>query len=266
MDLLEVHPHIGVLHRVVEGSITRKHHEALIARASSGLIYILEGEMRYRFADGASFIAKEGDVLFLMAGSLYSMELLTARYRFIFANFDFVEGTPAMDSATFPMQNARATESQFRRMLEKWRLQKPGVKEDCLSILYAVYAELLRSRTAAYIPVTKRTRLDAALQFISDNFSDENLKIADAAKVADMGESHFRRLFKSAYAVSPVKYICLLRINRAKEYIRYSGDSFSEIAQKCGFASVYYFSRIFKKEAGCTPGEYRARYKGFPDL
>lgn len=266
MDLLEIHPHIGDFYQVVEGSITRKYHPAVFERPNAGLIYILEGEMRYRFADESTLVASAGDILFLARDSLYSMELLQSPYRFIFANFDFADGSPALESATFPMQNARAVESQFRRMLEKWRLQKPGVTEDCLSILYALHAEMQRSRTAAYIPVAKRTRLDAALQFISENFADENLKIADAAKVAGMGESHFRRLFKSAYAVSPVKYISLLRINRAKEYIRYSGDSFSEIAQKCGFASVYYFSRIFKKEAGCTPGEYRAKHKDFPEV
>ena len=200
-------------------------------------------------------------MLFLQRDSLYSMELLQAPFRFIFANFDFWDLDTRYECAVYPMQNARSVESQFRRMLEKWRLQKPGATEDCLSILYAVYAELIRSRTAAYIPIAKRNRLDAALQYISENFTSEALKVEDAAKAAGMGESHFRRLFKNAYSVSPIKYISLLRVNRAKEYIRYTNDSFSEIAQNCGFASVYYFSRIFKKEAGCTPGEYRAKHK-----
>lgn len=266
MELLDLRPRIGTFYRVVEGTIDRAFIPAVAPRPTSGLIFILEGSMRYRFTDESELVATEGDILFLARGSFYSMELVTGPYRFIFANFDFVDGTENLHSSVFSMQNARVMESQFRRMLEKWRLQKPGAEEDCLSILYAVYAELLRQRTAAYIPATKRTRLDAALQYISDNFANEGLKVEDAAKAAGMGESHFRRLFKSAYAVSPIKYICLLRVNRAKEYIRYSSDSFAEIAQNCGFASVYYFSRIFKKEAGCTPGEYRAKHKEFPEI
>ncbi len=266
MELLDLRPRVDAFHQVVEGSIGRKFHPAINPRRSSGFIFILEGSMRYRFSDETEFVATAGDVLFLARGALYSMTLEKGTYRFIFANFDFVPGTPDLQSSVFPMMNARVMESQFRRMLERWRLQKPGAVEDCLSILYAVYAELLRQRTAAYIPVLKRSRLDAALQYISDNFANEGLKVEDAAKAAGMGESHFRRLFKSAYGVSPIKYISLLRVNRAKEYIKYSSDSFAEIAQNCGFASVYYFSRIFKKEAGCTPGEYRTKHKDFHEI
>lgn len=265
IKLCDSRPSVKRFHQVVESSIVRRFYpEKKIGRRSDSFIYITDGKMRYRFADGSILEASVGDVLFLARGSVYSMELLADCYKFVFADFDF-DDECCPESAIFPMQSFRGIESQFRRMLEKWRLQKPAVNEDCMAILYSIYAEILRAQSAAYVPLAKRVRLDAAVQFISENFADENLTVESVANTAAMSESHFRRLFKSTYQVSPVKYINLIRINRAKELIRYSGTSFSQIALETGFANLYYFSRMFKKEVGCTPSEYREAYSEYQE-
>lgn len=242
------------------------HPQKPTGRATDGFVYILAGKMRYRFSNGRMLDASEGDILFLTQGSKYSMELLEGVYRFIFVNFSCipVEGVRLQD-AVFPMQKSRGVENLFHRMLEKWRLQKPAVREDTMSILYAIYAEILRVQSAAYIPLTKRKQLDLAVQYISENFADEGLDVDRVAEVAGMSASHFRRIFKSTYQLSPIKYINSVRLSRAKEMIRYSSASFSEIANKTGFANLYYFSRIFKKEIGCTPSEYREEYSRYQE-
>ncbi|MBQ6892793.1 MAG: helix-turn-helix transcriptional regulator [Clostridia bacterium] len=262
IELCEARPHIIRLHRVVEGSLQKKFYPSKPqGRISDGFIYILEGKARYGFSD-YSFEVSTGEVMLLCHGSMYSINILSDNYKYIFVDFDFGEN---VKSDIFSMTNVKGIESMFRRMLEKWRLQKPAAREDCMAILYSVYAEVVRAKQAVYIPSSRRRQLDSALQYISENFNNEGLTVESVAETAGMSESHFRRLFKSAYQLSPVKYINLMRVNRAKELIRYSTYSFSQIALETGFANVYYFSRIFKKEVGCTPSEYRAVYSEYQE-
>ena len=264
-NLCTARPHIADFYRVVEGSLLKRvYPKKPQGRRSDGFIYILEGTAHYEFAD-FSFDVSAGDLMFLSSGSVYSIDVASAEYRFIFANFDF--GTDMnIKSTVFRMSNTKGIESMFRRMLEKWRLRKPAAKEECMSILYAVYAEIIRLDGQAYIPSQRIKQLDRAVQFISENFAREDLTTEEIARTADMSESHFRRLFKIAYGLSPIKYINILRIERAKELIRYTNESFSDIATVVGFANLYYFSRMFKKEVGCTPSEFKDEYSEYQKM
>lgn len=263
--LCKERPRICEFHQAVEGII---HKQFLPAkqngRGSDAFIYIIEGETVYRFEDG-EFSVKAGDVLFLAKNGVYSMDVQSEAYRFIFADFDFSSAAPCK-CEVFAMQNSRVIESMFRRMLEKWRQKRTAAEEDCLAILYSVYAEIIRGENSAYMPNSKRVRLESAVQYISENFTNEDLTVESVASAALMSESHFRRLFKIAYRVSPIKYINLMRIERAKELIRYTNESFSDIAAAVGFANLYYFSRMFKKEVGCTPSEYKDEYSEYQKI
>ncbi|MBQ9134146.1 MAG: helix-turn-helix domain-containing protein [Clostridia bacterium] len=259
VKLTELRPRILNFYNIREGIIQRAAYPMkTVGRKSDAFIYILEGSMRYRFAD-REFVSKAGDILYLAAGSLYAMENMEQTYRYICADFTFAlpDGmSPASDS--HPMQNPKFIESLFRKMLENWILQKPCATEDCLSILYAVYAEILRLESASYVPISKRRILENAVLYIAEHLSDEELSVPEIADSVNMSESYFRRLFDEVYSVSPVQYINTLRINHAKELIRCTDESFTAIAAKVGFSNVYYFSRMFKKKAGCTPSEYRS--------
>lgn len=263
--LCQTRPLISEFYRAVEGVIHKRFLPAKPhGRKSDAFIYILDGSCVYSF-ENEEFTVKSGDVLFLAKGNIYSMDVQSDEYRFIFADFEFAATDPCMHEA-FEMQNARGIESMFRRILEKWRQKRPAAKEDCLAILYSIYAEIIKSESAEYLPASKRAKLEGAMQFIADNFSKEELTVENAAHAAGMSESHFRRLFKSAYHLSPIKYINLMRIERAKELIRYTNESFSDIATDVGFANLYYFSRMFKKEVGCTPSEYKEEYSEYQKI
>lgn len=76
------------------------------------------------------------------------------------------------------------------------------------------------------------------------------------------GEHHvsyvwFRKVFKEITGTSPGQYHLQVRIAQAARMLRETGLSVSEIAWKSGFASEFYFSRIFKKKMGCSPSSYR---------
>ncbi len=67
---------------------------------------------------------------------------------------------------------------------------------------------------------------------------------------------YFRKLFAATYGTLPIAYVHQLRIKKAKEMLMSDYGSITEIALSVGYASVYDFSRAFKKHTGVPPSRY----------
>jgi len=71
---------------------------------------------------------------------------------------------------------------------------------------------------------------------------------------------YLTRLFKEQFGISVNHYLLQVRTTQAKQLLRFSDLSIEEIGQKCGIKDPNYFSRMFKKMEGSTPGEYRRKW------
>jgi len=89
--------------------------------------------------------------------------------------------------------------------------------------------------------------------------------VADAIDFAslsrELGVSYttFRRKFKQQTGAAPAQFQNAIRINLARELLRASELSISEIAARTGFETVFYFSRLFKLKTGKNPSAFRAQ-------
>ena len=99
-------------------------------------------------------------------------------------------------------------------------------------------------------------RLRVMLNFIQEHFN-EDVTTAMIARSAMLSESECQRCFKRMMQTSPIKYLRRLRIQRSAELLADKSLKISDIALKCGFQDMSYFSNVFKKLCGKTPGEYR---------
>lgn len=70
-------------------------------------------------------------------------------------------------------------------------------------------------------------------------------------------KSHIKTLFKRNTGFSIMDYYTHLKIERAKILIKEDELSVSDIAELLGYASIHYFSRVFKLKVGMSPTEYR---------
>ncbi len=80
---------------------------------------------------------------------------------------------------------------------------------------------------------------------------------SDVAQRIHMSRSYFNQCFKDIVGDSFGNYLRFIRINKAKEYLMQSNKSIQWIAWHTGYEDEKYFSRIFKKEIGVIPSDYR---------
>lgn len=99
-------------------------------------------------------------------------------------------------------------------------------------------------------------RLRQVTQYVEDNLGYD-ICIADLAKVAEMSDFHFTRMFKQSTGVTPYRYILQRRIQRARELLARSAMSLHEVAAHAGFGDQAHLSTVFKKTTGMTPKQFR---------
>ena len=76
------------------------------------------------------------------------------------------------------------------------------------------------------------------------------------AFVTDLSVVYFRKLFKDIMGISPIKYVQLFKIKKAKEMLISDYSSIGNIALMLGFSNIYDFSRTFKTHTGISPKKY----------
>lgn len=77
------------------------------------------------------------------------------------------------------------------------------------------------------------------------------------AREAGLSAGHFTRTFKAVTGQSPKDFLLRTRITRAQYYLRETDLTISEIADRLGYADVFFFSRQFKQKTGTPPLRYR---------
>ncbi len=132
-------------------------------------------------------------------------------------------------------------------------LKKPSEKK----MLPASETPAQQGRPSSRVTLGQYHKIQQALHFINNNYRS-NIRLGSVATEAGMSPSHFSRIFKKVMGLSYQDYLNSRRITKAKNLLRTSPRSISEIAVSLGFADTTGFGRIFKKLTGQTPSAYRS--------
>lgn len=95
-----------------------------------------------------------------------------------------------------------------------------------------------------------------ALEYIRNHYASP-MKISEIASVCHISESHFRRLFEESIGMTPVEYLNQVRVRKACDLIKKTGNSMEEIAVKVGFTTTSTFNRNFKRITGTSPYQWK---------
>lgn len=130
------------------------------------------------------------------------------------------------------------------------------------AIVYNLIASLVTAGITKDNSNLKYKKIESAVIYLNNNIYNPGLSVENIAQKSDISVKHFRNIFKEIYGLSPVKYITEKRLEKSMELLCYSEYSINEIAEIVGFNSTIYFDRVFKKNFGMTPNEYRESISG----
>lgn len=113
------------------------------------------------------------------------------------------------------------------------------------------------------VPYRRSRNIDAAkrmMLYIRQHLAD-TITVKELADAAFLSQRECYRIFRDCLHTTPVNYIIACRLQEAGRLLTASDLSVTEIAYACGFGSGSYFSRVFTREKGCTPNEYRTNWQ-----
>ncbi|QIZ65955.1 response regulator transcription factor [Geobacillus subterraneus] len=99
-------------------------------------------------------------------------------------------------------------------------------------------------------------KIGKAKDYIDRHYA-EPLTLEEVAEHVGMSPYYFSKLFKEHFGITFIDYVTNVRIERAKEALVRTDCSLKEICFSVGYNDPNYFSRVFKKQTGWSPSEYR---------
>ena len=146
------------------------------------------------------------------------------------------------------MQNPEPIYKDYQKLTEFFLFSNKQL--DIYITFYNIVKRIVRE------PIPQSHSLQLALNYIENHISNPELSNSLIAQNSHISEVYFRKLFSEKYRISPKQYILDIRIQKAKQLLTDSSLSVSSISEKCGFSSVYTFSRCFKEKTGISPTVY----------
>ncbi len=146
----------------------------------------------------------------------------------------------------------------FMQMIQELQL----CKEDYEELLVHYFMELLIMihRLLTDKPKKKNILLmqdmDDAVSYFHQNYN-KTISIKDYATEHNMSPGWFIQNFRAYTKNTPAQYLLSLRITNAKDLLEKTSYNVSEISNIVGYDNPLYFSRLFKKQCGYSPSEYR---------
>lgn len=96
-------------------------------------------------------------------------------------------------------------------------------------------------------------------QWIAEHYRGR-APVAAMAEMSGLPERSFKRRFKQATGMSPLEYVHTLRIEEAKHMLESGDASVEAIANDVGYEDAGFFGRLFRRNVGLSPNEYRKRF------
>ncbi len=160
----------------------------------------------------------------------------------------------------------------LKKRKERLRLERKAAQEKIsayIDTIYSLEEQIKRNRTALLVAETMPKQEDEApetdvsdeflrkaLLAVQKNIDDPEFGIDGLCDALYMSRSNVYRKIKSLTGQKPSEFIRLIKLKYALRLLQDGRFTVSEVADKAGFSSLSYFSRIFKEEFGVQPSKY----------
>lgn len=257
--------------------ISDKMREEKQIHQSVTLLFALEGKLDVSVENKISHM-KEEDILIINAGKHYSYQAATS-VLFMILHIDYQMLSEKMHSSEVVFwcdssidKNTRYDELRalIRTMLNHY-VEVKDYSESfcCLSDGYAIINQLVANYMIQNINpgspdggVKYDDRIQRINDYINMNY-DQDISMKELSEKLYLSNGYLSRFFKKNYGLSFANYLSNVRVFHAADDLIYTDSPITRIAYNNGFTSAALFNKIFKKNYGVTPSEYR--YSKQPD-
>ena len=98
-------------------------------------------------------------------------------------------------------------------------------------------------------------------QWLAEHY-DQPHPVAAMTRMSGLSERSFKRRFRQATGMTPMTYVQNLRLEEAKQYLECSDEPVEFVATAVGYEDASFFNRLFRRQVGLTPIQYRRRFGG----
>lgn len=242
--------------------------------------HIVSGEVELSITD-KTYVLKAGEACFVNSNiiSKYTYPVRTKLQTHFFhpvflsghykSIFETKYVNPVLQNKKVKIVTFKGDTEEQKLILEKLKelgeLQKQKDVElqtrNKITEIWLLLIEEINNRTSedVQIPSVARERLFSMMQFIHSNYADK-ITLEDIANSATISSRECLRCFNLCLRETPIEYLTNYRINMAKELLKNTNKSITDIAFETGFSNAAYFTKVFKQTRQITPKEYRKLY------
>ncbi len=171
---------------------------------------------------------------------------------------DLLKRYPLPEKRAFNIGNSFLLKNCTKKIEEELLLKQAGYEEIISSSITETIINMHRSYQRQQLFHSPMYRIDTAREAFMRH-PEKDWSLQDMAALCDYSVSRFCSLYCQRFGCSPKADLLSQRMNLAKQMLLYSEFTVTEIADRCGFKSIYYFSKYFKEQEGCSPREYAGR-------
>ncbi|WP_179014916.1 AraC family transcriptional regulator [Paenibacillus sp. 79R4] len=235
--------------------------------AFPGFVFPLRGEAEFVF-NGTPYLLTPGNVVHGGANMKLDRKVIgNDRWEYLLIHYRLC--IPEPPSFSLQKTHFQLSPGQSPRLMELlkllWRLSRqPGG-------ITAFQTETLFRRVLEELFICVRNQSndgDQALfeqisNYIHEHYMDA-LTVRALAEQNDINENRLFYVFKKYTGMGPGNYLMAYRLNQAKDSLLASDAPIGEVATCVGYADALYFSRLFRKQFGVSPGEFRIKLRNNP--
>ncbi|MDR0376217.1 MAG: helix-turn-helix domain-containing protein [Spirochaetaceae bacterium] len=137
------------------------------------------------------------------------------------------------------------------------RIQDVQNIEELTDVLHTI-VETMSKQIFSFRGIRHAAALRKAERFIYENYN-RKISLKEIASASGLSAPYFSTIFKEEMGENLSTYLSRLRVEKAYHLLTETTMTLSEIAESCGFEDQSWFSKIFKKISGTSPGKYRTQ-------
>ena len=220
--------------------------------------YIIKGSAEYTI-DGVKYLVSSGDLVCTQKGSRKSAVTFPDDLMECFS----VSGSVTdINNSDVPMPLPTVSHigvhqdiiNMYKNLYSEWIMREPGYMLKTRAMYMMIIQKLYVIVNINKNDINFDKRIKKALRYITEHY-DKQLTISDVAGTLGLNKQYFGNLFKSVTGQTFRQYLTMVRVNCAENLLSNGDLNVNEVAEACGFANLYYFSKVFKENRGYSPSQ-----------